>query len=124
MGKLSNILKSPPKKRVLRGKTCQWIDFQKIRDAGESCRDGSKYVLQQDRGTRKQLLCVDGKLILAFVKNGDKFVNCSEMVDVTPQVICKNIQGLENIALPSSSPTPSPGPQGEKVCDVLVEGLP
>ena len=60
-----------------------------VRTNGQNCADGSKFVISKEKGTRKQFLLVDGKDIIAFIKNGDKFANCSSFTDVTSQVTCK-----------------------------------
>ena len=60
-----------------------------VRKSGQNCADGFKFVISGERGTRKQFLLVDGKDIIAFVKNKEKFANCSSFTDVTDQVDCK-----------------------------------
>ena len=60
-----------------------------MRTGGQSCEDGTKFVVKQEKGTRKQFLFVDGKDIIAFVKNKEKFVNCSSFTEVTDMVQCK-----------------------------------
>ena len=42
-----------------------------------------------EKGTRKQFLLVEGKDIIAFVKNKKKFANCSSFTEVTVQVDLK-----------------------------------
>jgi len=46
------------------GKTCEWIDISKVRTGGQNCEDGTKFVVKQEKGTRKQFLFVDGKDII------------------------------------------------------------
>ena len=46
-------------------------------------------MIRGGKGTRKQFLLVDGKDIIAFVKNKEKFANCASFTDVTDQVDCK-----------------------------------
>ena len=46
-------------------------------------------MISGEKGTRKQFLLVDGKDIIAFVKNKEKFANCSSFTEVTAQVDCK-----------------------------------
>ena len=60
-----------------------------MKSAGENCEDGTKFVVKQLKGTRKQFLFVDGKDIIAFVKNKEKFVNCSIFTEVTEMIQCK-----------------------------------
>ena len=40
-------------------------------------------------GNRKQFLLADGKIIYAFVANGQKFSNCNTFIDKTCDVKCK-----------------------------------
>jgi hypothetical protein len=60
-----------------------------VRTSGQNCADGFKFVISGEKGTRKQFLLVDGKDIIAFVKNKEKFANCSSFTEVTAQVDCK-----------------------------------
>merc|ERR1719431_493594 len=92
------------------GKKCEWIDISKVKSGGQNCGDGTKFVIKQEKGTRKQFLFVDGKNIIAFVKNKEKFVNCSSFTEVTEMVQCKKVDGVERLNLEgtsSSSPVPS-----------------
>ena len=65
-----------------------WSILQ-VKTRGQGCADGSKFVISREKGTRKQFLLVEGKDIIAFVKNGEKFVDCSAFTEVTSQVSCK-----------------------------------
>merc|ERR1711892_712693 len=95
--------------RVFIGKMCEWIDISKVRTSGQGCGDGSKFVITQEKGTRKQFLFVDGKDIIAFVKNKEKFANCSSYTEVTSQVDCKSVPGIETVNLSGNeSPTTAP----------------
>ena len=38
---------------------------------------------------RRQYLYMEGRSVLAFVKNGEKFADCSNYTDVTADVKCK-----------------------------------
>ena len=60
-----------------------------MRTSGQNCADGFKFVISGEKGTRKQFLLVDGKDIIAFVKNKEKFANCSSFTEVTVQVDLK-----------------------------------
>ena len=40
---------------------------------------------------RRQYLFVDGRTVLAFVKNGEKFAQCANYTDITADVKCKVI---------------------------------
>merc|ERR1712106_173562 len=94
--------------RVFMGKMCEWIDISKVRTSGKGCGDGAKFVITQEKGTRKQFLFVDGKDIIAFVKNKEKFANCSSYTEVTSQVDCKSVPGVDTVNL-SGSDSPSTG---------------
>ena len=56
---------------------------------GVRCMDGSKFVLSRRKGTRKQLLLIEGKNIVGFVKNGQKFAECTYFTEVSSTVTCK-----------------------------------
>ena len=60
-----------------------------MRTKGTSCSDGSKFVLKAGGGVRKQFLFTNGKIILAFVTNGEQFASCSSFTEVTSSVECK-----------------------------------
>ena len=62
-----------------------------MRTKGTSCSDGSKFVLKAGGGVRKQFLFTTGKIILAFVTNGEQFASCSSFTEVTSSVECKVI---------------------------------
>jgi len=113
-----------PNGRVLIGKSCEWIEISKVRTNGQNCADGSKFVISKEKGTRKQFLLVDGKDIIAFIKNGDKFANCSSFTDVTSQVTCKPVDGVASISLSEgeiNSPTPVPAPTPAVSTGKIVE---
>lgn len=51
---------------------------------------GSKFVVKQKKGVRKQFLILNGKVVLAFIKKkGGKFANCRAFEDITSNVKCK-----------------------------------
>ena len=67
---------------------------------------GTKFVIKQEKGTRKQFLILNGEAVLAFVKNGDKFADCDSYTEVTTNIQCKEVDGLKTVDLekePSSS---------------------
>merc|ERR1719436_797860 len=55
---------------VLEGEHCQYIDFATARSSGSGCVDGTKMVIKNKRGHRKQFLIADSKTIYAFVQGG------------------------------------------------------
>ena len=61
--------------------------------SGSNCADGSKFVISRVKGNKKQFLLMDGKDIIAFTKNGEKFTNCASFTEVTSQVTCKVTSG-------------------------------
>ena len=65
--------------------------------SGSNCADGSKFVISRVKGNKKQFLLMDGKDIIAFTKNGEKFANCASFNEVTSQVTCKVTSGCKNI---------------------------
>ena len=60
-----------------------------MRDVGNNCVDGTKFVIQQPKGTRKQFLSIEGKVILAFVKIGNKVADCETITEITENITCK-----------------------------------
>ena len=63
--------------------------YSKVRDVGTNCVDGTKFVIQQPKGARKQLLSIEGKVVLAFVKIGNKFADCETFTEITENIKCK-----------------------------------
>ena len=58
--------------------------------SNQDCDNGDKFVLKnKKRVNRRQFLFMDGKTILAFVPNGQKFTQCSNYTEVTTLVNCK-----------------------------------
>ena len=45
---------------------------------------------------------MEGKTILAFVRKGNKFADCSSYTEVTSQVDCKAVANLDSVTLPAS----------------------
>jgi len=118
---LANSVKNrrrPGMRSILKASSCNWIDLEKVREEGSGCVDGSKFVLSKDRGVRRQYLFVDGRTVLAFVKNGEKFAQCANYTDITADVKCKAMDGVENVELASTcstsltSTTPTPTQEG------------
>ena len=65
------------------------MDLNKIKE-NAACNNGDKFVIKNTKGTnRKQLLHVEGKTILAFVPNGQKFPTCTSFTEVTTAINCK-----------------------------------
>ena len=71
----------------------------KVRDVGGNCVDGTKFVIKQPKGTRKQFLSIEGKVVIAFVKNGHKFADCEAFKDITEDIPCKVVEGAEAMNL-------------------------
>jgi len=87
---------------VLEGEHCQYIDFATARTLGSGCVDGTKMVIRNRRGHRKQFLIADSKTIYAFVQAGGKkfATDCtSGYTDRTCEIQCKPVPGLETISL-------------------------
>jgi len=99
---------------ILKASPCQWIDLEKVREEGSGCVDGSKFVVSKERGVRRQYLFVDGRTVLAFVTNGEKFAECANYTDITADVKCKVMEGVENVELASEcSSTATTTQEGE-----------
>ena len=76
---------------VLQGEHCQFIDFANARSSGSGCVDGTKMVVKNKPGHRKQFLIADSRTIYGFVeKGGKKFAtDCSSYTDRTCDIQCK-----------------------------------
>jgi len=91
---------------VLEGEHCQYIDFATARTSGSGCVDGTKMVIRNRRGHRKQFLIADSKTIYAFVQAGGKkfATDCtSGYTDRTCEIQCKAVTGLDSISLSRSA---------------------
>ena len=75
------------------GDICQFVDFFGARRMGTGCEDGSKVVITQRSGVRKQFLIAGGRTIFGFVdKQGGKFRNCTCATEKTSSAQCKVTQ--------------------------------
>ena len=63
--------------------------YSKVRDVGNNCIDGTKFVIQQPKGTRKQFISIEGKVVLAFLKIGNRFADCETFTEITENITCK-----------------------------------
>ena len=81
--------KIPSEARVYSGSHCQWIDLNKVLSDGIGCANGYEIEIEPQADHRNQLLFVEGKTILAFVKRNEKFADCSSYEEVTTEVECK-----------------------------------
>merc|ERR1719510_258331 len=90
---------------VLQGEHCQYIDFANARSSGSGCVDGTKMVVKNMAGHRKQFLIADSRTIYGFVeKGGKKFAtDCSSYTDKTCDIQCKEVTGLSSISLSGSA---------------------
>ena len=66
---------------------------------------GTKFVIKQERGTRKQFLILNGEAVLAFVKKGEKFADCDAYTEVTTNIRCKEVDGLKTVTLDEKAPS-------------------
>ena len=59
------------------------------------CTTGTKFVLKAGgNGVRKQFLILNGKIIQAWMKSGDKFArDCATFTDITTSVKCTEVKG-------------------------------
>jgi len=98
----------------LKGAACDFISLCRV-----SCPDGSKFVVKQGRGVRKQFLVLNGESVLAFVAkpsqdNAVKFAQCATYRDITEEVECKPVEGAAGLSLnstrePTTPESPSTG---------------
>jgi len=112
--------------RFLSGESCDWLDFDTVRSKGSNCVDGTKMVIKNKKGVRKQFLVTNGKTIYAFVTNGEKFASCSDLVEVTDSVSCKTVPGLSSLSLSGSgraSRVREQGAEGRKYVGRMCEWI-
>jgi len=90
---------------VLEGEHCQYIDFATARSSGSGCVDGTKMVIKNKAGNRKQFLIANSKTIYGFVEAGGKkfATDCSSYTDKTCNIQCKAVSGLSSVSLSGSS---------------------
>eukprot|EP00090_Calanus_glacialis_P003469 TRINITY_DN12566_c0_g1_i1.p1 TRINITY_DN12566_c0_g1~~TRINITY_DN12566_c0_g1_i1.p1 ORF type:complete len:284 (-),score=70.72 TRINITY_DN12566_c0_g1_i1:64-915(-) len=88
--------------RVIRGNDCEFIKICDV-TSNTGCSDGNKLVLKKKTGLRRQFLLLNGSPVLGFVQRKKKFTSCSSYTDITAQVDCKGVSGLNNVDLSSSS---------------------
>jgi len=68
---------------ALSGDNCQWLDFGTARSRGANCADGTKMVIRNKRGVRKQFLLTNEKTIYGFATRGEKLPDCSSLTEIT-----------------------------------------
>merc|ERR1719510_2243049 len=85
---------------VLQGEHCQYIDFAEARSSGSGCVDGTKMVIKNKAGNRKQFLIADSRTIYGFVESGGKkfATDCTSYTDKTCDIQCKAVSGLSSIS--------------------------
>merc|ERR1719431_721890 len=110
--------------RVYRGNDCEFMYLCNI-ITNDGCADGTKFVIKQETGVRKQFLLLGGTSLLVFVNFGKKFPACESFTEVTLSVDCKTVDGLIDVDLntapapspapaPTPAPTPAPGTAGSR----------
>ena len=63
-------------------------------------------MIKQPRGTRRQFLSIEGKVLLAFLTFGNKFWNCETFTEITENIKCKVWQTNISTRLPGAVPQP------------------
>merc|ERR1712212_138804 len=110
-------------RNVFKGKHCDYIDLCGLKTkSANGCDSGMKFVVKGTRSggkkIRRQFLNLDDKMIIAFLEQGKKIMDCTNgsntLKDVTNQVNCKAIKGAAQIKLEekqnTSAPSPAPAP--------------
>ena len=64
---------------------------------------GTKFVIGQEKGVRKQFLNLNGQTVLSFIKSKQKFAECPSFTEVTKDVTCKTVDGLKDVDLENNS---------------------
>merc|ERR1712013_145890 len=108
-------------RKVFKGQHCDYIDLCGLKTKSASgCDKGMKFVVKGTRTNgkkvRRQFLNLDDKMIIAFLEQGKKIMDCTNgtntLKDVTNQVTCKAIPKAamikldEKQAATTSTPTP------------------
>merc|ERR1712243_404605 len=91
-----------PRNKNLVGDHCNWLDFGTARIRGSSCTHGTKMVIKNKKGVRKQFLLTNGKTIYGFAIQGEKFANCTDLAEITDSIACKAVEGLSGVSLSGS----------------------
>merc|ERR1711970_1064606 len=113
-------------RKPYKGQHCEYIDLCGLKTkSANGCDSGMKFVVKGSRTNgikvRRQFLNLDDKMIIVFLEQGKKIMDCTNgsntLKDVTNQVTCKAITGAEEIKLVekqnTTSPSPAPAPPTE-----------
>merc|ERR1711970_500632 len=113
-------------RKPYKGQHCEHIDLCGLKTkSANGCDSGMKFVVKGSRTNgikvRRQFLNLDDKMIIVFLEQGKKIMDCTNgsntLKDVTNQVTCKAITGAEEIKLVekqnTTSPSPAPAPPTE-----------
>lgn len=102
----------PKKRAAVRGRHCDFIHLCGIgrEEGGPGCRPGDKFLVQGEQGVRRQFLLAPGSNIVIFLSRGKKVTSCygqgwSILTDITQQVTCKPVAGVESLPVESDSAT-------------------
>merc|ERR1711970_1248510 len=113
-------------RKPYKGQHCEYIDLCGLKTkSANGCDSGMKFVVKGSRTNgikvRRQFLNPDDKMIIVFLEQGKKIMDCTNgsntLQDVTNQVTCTAITGAEEIKLVekqnTTSPSPAPAPPTE-----------
>merc|ERR1719233_719693 len=109
-------------RKVFKGQHCEYIDLCGLKTKSASgCDSGMKFVVKGSRSNgkkvRRQFLNLDDRMIIAFLEQGKKIMDCTNgsniLKDVTNNVNCKAIKGAEKIHLEEKQNTTVPSPPTE-----------
>merc|ERR1711970_534082 len=113
-------------RKPYKGQHCEYIDLCGLKTkSANGCDRGMKFVVKGSRTNgikvRRQFLNLDDKMIIVFLEQGKKIMDCTNgsntLQDVTNQVTCTAITGAEEIKLVekqnTTSPSPAPAPPTE-----------
>jgi len=90
----------------LKGGNCEYISVCDI-VSNSQCSDGQKFVIRKANGTRKQFLIIQDQLVLGFIRKGKKFSSCVGYTDITEDVSCKHVSGLDDVSLDAADESSS-----------------
>ena len=66
------------------------VQYRRKSQIFETEFSGTKFVIKRENdNTRKQLLVLEGEVILAFVERGERFSQCLTYKDISSEVTCQ-----------------------------------
>jgi len=82
------------------GLHCDFVDLCSLGTRNDStCAVGQKFLIRGVRGVRRQFLVSNSSSLVMFLTRGVKVTECSQMMDITSRLTCKEVPGLSEMVL-------------------------